>query len=66
MAESGAKREETVMVGDSAVDVQTARNANVTACGVTWGFQPETFTAHPPDFLVDKPEELADRVILRG
>jgi phosphoglycolate phosphatase len=66
MAESGAKREETVMVGDSAVDVQTARNANITACGVTWGFQPETFSAHPPDFLVDKPEELADRVILCG
>jgi phosphoglycolate phosphatase len=66
MAESGAGREETVMVGDSGVDVQTARNANITACGVTWGFQPETFTAHPPDFLVDKPGELADRVILRG
>ena len=66
MSESGARREETVMVGDSGVDVQTARNAKITACGVTWGFQPETFTAHPPDFLVDKPEELADRVILRG
>lgn len=66
MAESGARREETVMVGDSAVDVQTARNAKITACGVTWGFQPETFTAHPPDFLVDKPGELADRVIHRG
>jgi len=66
MDESGARREETVMVGDSGVDVQTARNAKITACGVTWGFQPETFTAHPPDFLVDKPEELADRVILRG
>jgi phosphoglycolate phosphatase len=66
MGESGARREETVMVGDSGVDVQTARNAKITACGVTWGFQPETFTAHPPDFLIDKPEELADRVILRG
>ena len=66
MSESGARREKTVMVGDSGVDVQTARNAKITACGVTWGFQPETFTAHPPDFLVDKPEELADRVILRG
>jgi phosphoglycolate phosphatase len=66
ISESGARREETVMVGDSGVDVQTARNANIMACGVTWGFQPETFTAHPPDFLVDKPGELADRVILRG
>jgi phosphoglycolate phosphatase len=66
LAECGAARDQTVMVGDSAVDVQTARNANVMACGVTWGFQPETFAAHPPDFLVDRPEELAERVIGRG
>jgi phosphoglycolate phosphatase len=66
LAECGAARDQTVMVGDSAVDVQTARNANVMACGVTWGFQPETFAAYPPDFLVDRPEELAERVIGRG
>ncbi len=66
LAECAASRAETVMVGDSSVDVQTARNANVTACGVTWGFQPETFAAYPPDFLIDKPEELAQRVMGRG
>jgi len=66
MAESGAAREQTLMVGDSSVDVQTARNAKVTACGVTWGFQPETFTEFPPDFLVDTAEELAARVIGHG
>jgi len=33
---------------------------------VTWGFQPETFAAYPPDFLIDKPQELADRVMGRG
>jgi phosphoglycolate phosphatase len=46
------------MVGDSAVDVQTARNAGVRACGVRWGFQPETFAASPPDFLIDDMREL--------
>jgi phosphoglycolate phosphatase len=66
MAENGAARERTLMVGDSAVDVQTARNARVTACGVTWGFQPETFASHLPDFLVDTAEELAARVIGHG
>ena len=66
MAETGASREQTLMVGDSAVDVQTARNARVAACGVTWGFQPETFAEHPPDFLVDTAEELAARVIGDG
>ena len=43
IAEARADRDRTVMVGDSAVDVQTARNAGVRACGVRWGFQPETF-----------------------
>ena len=66
MAENGAACERTLMVGDSEVDVQTARNARVTACGVTWGFQPEAFAGHPPDFLVDTAEELAARVIGDG
>jgi len=66
MAETGASREQTLMVGDSSVDVQTARNAQVTSCGVTWGFQPETFADCPPDFLIHNPEELALRVIGRG
>ncbi len=62
MAESGIARERTLMIGDSAVDVLTARNAQVEACGVTWGFQPETFATAPPDFLVDRMSELVSRV----
>jgi phosphoglycolate phosphatase len=50
-------------VGDSAVDVRTARNAGVQACGVSWGFQPETFASAPPDFLIDQMEALVDRVL---
>jgi phosphoglycolate phosphatase len=49
------------MVGDSYVDIQTARNAGVASCGVTYGFQPETFREFPPDVLVDRLEEFADR-----
>lgn len=66
MSEAGAAREETLMVGDSSVDVQTARNARVKSCGVTWGFQPDTFAEWPPDFLVNTACELADRVLGRG
>lgn len=54
---------ETIMVGDSSVDIRTARNAGTGACGVTFGFQPETFLEHPPDFLVDDMRELADLVL---
>ena len=62
-AESGAARERTVMVGDSAVDVRTARNAGVQACGVAWGFQPQTFAEAPPDFVIGDMGELVDRVL---
>ncbi len=60
--EAGVPREKTMLVGDSAVDVRTARNAGVRVCGVTYGFQPETLTAEPPDLLVDSLVELADRL----
>jgi phosphoglycolate phosphatase len=63
IAESGADRERTVMVGDSSVDVLTARAASVKACGVSWGFQPETFATAPPDFIVDDLRALAEMVL---
>ncbi len=62
--ESGVPARETLMVGDSSVDVETARNAGVQSCGVTWGFQPETFQAVVPDFLIDEPRQLLE--ILNG
>ena len=58
-----ARREHTVMVGDSGVDIETARAARVQACGVSYGFSPETLKTSPPDFLVNSLEELADRAI---
>ena len=58
LTESGAARERTIMVGDSGVDVRTARNARVLACGVSYGFQPESFLQDPPDILVDEMAEL--------
>lgn len=33
-------KNETLYVGDSGVDMETARRACVTSCGVTWGFRP--------------------------
>ena len=62
MAESGAPAERTIMVGDSAVDVRTARNAGVQACGVSWGFQPETFLDSRPDYVIDDMRQIVARV----
>jgi phosphoglycolate phosphatase len=63
MKEAGVGREQTLMVGDSAIDVLTARNAGVRCCGVTYGFQPESLADPAPDILVDRMEELADRLV---
>jgi phosphoglycolate phosphatase len=52
-----------MLVGDSSVDVRTARNAGIRVCGVTYGFQPDSFQEYPPDMMVDRPEELVRAVI---
>ena len=61
--EAGVPRERAMMVGDSSVDVRTARNAGIRAAGVSYGFQPESLDEEPPDVLVDRMEELADIVV---
>ena len=61
--EAAAEPADTWMIGDSYVDVQTARNAGVPACGVTYGFQPDTFKEFPPDLLVDRLEDFAASVL---
>ncbi len=60
LAEAGMKPEETMLVGDSDIDVITARNAGIYSCGVAYGFAPHTFAAAPPDVLVDEPAEIAE------
>lgn len=59
MNEVGVQPEETIMVGDSEVDVLTARNAGLWSVGVTYGFAPHTLERTHPDILVDTVEELS-------
>lgn len=62
--EAGVPPERTLMVGDSDVDIRTARNAGIRACGVTYGFQPETLDQAPPDILVDDMRQLAAMLLV--
>ena len=59
LQEAGASPQETVIIGDSDVDVITARNAGAYSLGVTYGLAPHTLEDAPPDVLIDKPHELA-------
>jgi phosphoglycolate phosphatase len=60
--EAGVAASATLLVGDSGVDVQTARNAGVRSCGVTWGFHPEAFEVDPPDLLIRDPRQLLEQL----
>ena len=53
MGEANVRPEETLMVGDSKVDVQTARNAGVWSLGCQFGFGPQNLMEEPPDLVVD-------------
>jgi phosphoglycolate phosphatase len=53
IAEAGADPFETVMIGDSDVDVQTARSAGAWALGCRFGFAPAKLEAAEPDCFVD-------------
>jgi phosphoglycolate phosphatase len=58
LSDTKGHRERTWMIGDSAVDVLTGRNAAVRTCGVTYGYATSTFTDAPPDFLIDNFSDL--------
>lgn len=54
----GVGPREAVVVGDSDVDVQTARNAGTWACGVSYGLGSHKLAEFPPDVMLDSLEEL--------
>jgi phosphoglycolate phosphatase len=53
MAEAGAKPNETVMIGDSDVDVRTAKAAGAWSIGCRFGLSPQTIAEMEQEKLVD-------------
>ena len=51
---------EALMVGDSEIDMETARNAGTWCCGVTYGLSSSQLAHCPPDLLVSNLLELVD------
>jgi phosphoglycolate phosphatase len=52
---------ECILVGDSEVDIQTCKNANIISVACTWGFRNKNFlNSLSPNYLIDTPLELID------
>lgn len=61
MKELGVTEKETVFVGDSEVDILTAKNAGVDCVAVTWGFRDEKdLIENGAEKRISKPSELLD------
>jgi phosphoglycolate phosphatase len=60
LQETGVAANESLMIGDSSVDVLTGRNAGLWTCGVTYGFAPHSLEEVPPDVLIENPRELGE------
>jgi phosphoglycolate phosphatase len=57
----GAKSQETLMIGDMTIDMETGKNAKILTCGVSYGFDGrEKLAKYSPDFLVDNILDLVD------
>lgn len=52
---------ETLMIGDSEMDIQCGHNANAITCGVTYGYRTiELLKSEKPTYLIDNLIELKD------
>ena len=59
LSATNVQKEDTIYIGDSGVDMQTANNSGVDGIGVTWGFRPRTeLEAFNPKYIVDKTQEI--------
>lgn len=61
MRKTNVRKADTLYVGDSDVDMQTAQNAEIDAIGVSWGFRPrKELEAYKPLAIIDKATDLED------
>lgn len=56
--EAGVTAAETVMIGDSDVDILTAKNCDAFSVGCTYGLSPHSLETLPPDALAHQPIDL--------
>lgn len=63
LAKAKTPKADTIYIGDSGVDMETARRACVDSVGVTWGFRPEKeLVENHADSIVNRPDDI-ERII---
>jgi phosphoglycolate phosphatase len=61
LAEFGVEKAETLMVGDTEIDIKTGKAIGVLTCGVTYGFgEIEALRDAKPDFIIKDFRELIE------
>src|SRR5882762_3767927 len=63
LREFAAAPAEAILIGDSEVDVQTARNAGTLAAAVNYGFGTHDRAAHPADIYLDRLTDLVPLLV---
>lgn len=64
LSQHPTSKSEVLYVGDSGIDMETARRACVQSCGVAWGFRPVSeLKENYADNIVDSPQEIYDIAI---
>lgn len=61
--QSGCKKEDCVLIGDSVVDLETATNAGCPCIWVRWGYGNENNIGGIPEYIADAPSDI-ERIIL--
>ena len=60
----GLSAQQVLYVGDSGVDIETARNAGLAGCGVLWGFRSrQELEQEGADYLASTPEDLLTLIL---
>ena len=59
LKEFGIKSDDAIYIGDSEVDIQTAKNANIECISVLWGFKNKEFLINSgAQIIISKPDEI--------
>ena len=59
LAQAHISKQETIYIGDSGIDMETARRACIDSVGVTWGFRPvKELKEYHANVIINKPQDI--------